>query len=101
MFVYNITIKVDTNIADEWLQWQKEINIQQVLDTGLFYDHRIFKLLDQDETDGKTFVIQFFADNRKDYERYMQYHSADLLDKTKKKWGDQFITFRTLLQAVQ
>ena len=101
MFVYNITIKVDNLIADDWLQWQKEINIQEVLDSGFFYDHGIFRLLDQDDTEGKTFVIQYFAHSRKDYERFVQYHAATLFEKAKEKWGHHFITFQTLLQAVQ
>jgi len=42
MFVYNITIKVDNNIEEEWLRWQKEIHIPEILSTGFFYDHRFF-----------------------------------------------------------
>lgn len=80
MIVYNVTLKVDNNIVDEWQQWQQEFYIKEVLDTGLFYDRRFFQLLDQDEAEGKTFVVQYFANNRKDYERYIQYHVPALLN---------------------
>ena len=36
MFIYNITIKVDNRYADEWIQWQKEIHIPEIMGTGLF-----------------------------------------------------------------
>lgn len=101
MFIYNITIKIDNNIVDEWLRWQKEIHIPEILGTGLFYEHRFFELLEQDETEGRTFVIQYFAYSRKDYDKYIQHHAPALRDKAIKKWGNQFIAFRTLLQAVQ
>jgi hypothetical protein len=101
MFIYNITIKIDNDIVDEWLRWQKEIHIPEILGTGLFYEHRFFELLEQDETDGRTFVIQYFANTRKDYDTYIQHHAPVLRDKAIKKWGNQFIAFRTFLQAVQ
>ena len=100
MLVYNITTKIDSNIVEEWMQWQKEIHIPDVMGAGLFYEHRFFELVEQDESEGKTFVVQFFAKARKDYDKYIQHHAPALRDKTIEKWGDHFVTFRTLLQTV-
>jgi len=100
MFVYNITTKVDNIIEEEWILWQKEIHIPEILGTGFFYDHRFFKLLDQNEDEGKTYVIQYFALERKDYEEYVRKYAPALREKAFKKWGNQFITFRTLLKSV-
>ena len=59
MFIYNITIKVDNNIAEEWLQWQKEIYIPAMLDTGFFMSIVFINCLNRMKTEGKTFVINF------------------------------------------
>jgi hypothetical protein len=101
MLIYDITIKIDNNIADEWLQWQKDVHIPEVFGTGLFYEHRFFELPEQDETEGKTFIKQYFANNGKDYDKYIQHHAPGLRDKAIEKWGNKFIAFRTLLQTVQ
>ena len=101
MLIYNTTIKIDNSIINEWLLWQKEIYIPRMLDTKLFYDHRLCELLEQDESEGKTFVIQYFADNYNDYDKYIQYHSTGFYNMAIEKWGNQFIEFGTIMQIVQ
>jgi hypothetical protein len=100
MYVYNITIKVDNKIEDEWLLWQKEITIPEMLSTGFFYDYRFFELLGQDVTDGKTFVAQYFALSGEDCEMFTDQYAEHLREKAFKKWGDHFISFRTILKSV-
>ena len=39
---------------------KKKFIFLKYLATGFFYDHRFFKLLDQDEDEGKTYVINIF-----------------------------------------
>ena len=101
MLVYNITTKVDNDIEEEWLLWQKEIHIPDVMNTGLFYDHRLFKLLGQDETDGKTFVIQFYSGDKSLCETYIKEYAEKFTKKTENKWGDKFFVFQSLLESVQ
>ena len=69
--------------------------------TGLFYEYHFFHLLEQDEAEGKTFVIQFFANSLHEYEKYIQLYAIELRKKTIAKWQNQFIVFRTLLQTVK
>lgn len=101
MFIYNITAKIDNDIEDEWLLWQKEVYIRDVMSTGLFYDHRFFKLLEQDESDGKTFIVQFYAENKSLYETYIKQYSQRITKKTLQKWGDKYFVFQSLLESVQ
>ncbi len=100
MFIYNITIKVDTAIANEWLLWQKEIHIPEIMETGLFHDHRFYELLDQDESEGITYVLQYFTIERNNYDKYLHHYAPLLREKAIQKWGNQFIGFRTLLKEV-
>ncbi len=101
MFVYNITVKVNTDIEEAWTFWQKEIFIPAVMNTGLFYKNEFFQLLEQDESDGKTFVIQFFTTERSQYDQFIQDHLFNFNNVASGKWGDQFIDFRTILRSVK
>lgn len=101
MFLYNTTLKVNNNIVDEWLQWQKEIHIPEILASGMFYDYNFFELLEQDIIEGRTFIIQYLAHNRKNYNDYMNHQAPFYLSKEIKKWGGQFVSFQTLLQAIK
>ncbi len=101
MFIYNITLRVDHAVLDAWLQWQKEIYIPRIMATGLFHEHRFYQLLEQDETEGKTFVTQFVTNSKTGYNKYLQDFNPQLQKETFAKWGDQVISFCTLLQNVQ
>lgn len=100
MIVYNITIKVTPAIETAWLRWQQEEHIPEVMASGFFSGHRFYKLLDQDEAEGITYVVQFFADNMQAYQTYIETVAPALRLKTQDKWGNQFIAFRTVMQAV-
>jgi len=100
MFIYNITTKVNHSILEEWMQWQKHIHIPEIIATGLFYDHRFYELLEQDEEEGRTFVIQFLAHSKEDYKKYLHDFAPSLRKESEKKWADNAISFRSLLKNV-
>ena len=80
MIIYNVTVKVDHEIKDKWVEWMTVEHMPELMETGLFIDCRLSQLLEQDETDGKTFVAQYFCKDYKDYERYISDHSAKMLE---------------------
>ncbi len=100
MIVYNITVKVTWKIADEWLAWQQEKHIPEMLATTLFATHKIFRLLEQDDEEGPTFTIQFFFTSVNEYEEYIHMHEASLRKKAVDRWGNQSISFHTAMQLV-
>ena len=101
MIVYNITLKIDPEIESEWVQWQQQEHIPEVMATGLFNEYRFFHLLEQDETDGITYIVQYFASSMDDYKHYIENFAPLLREKALSKWGDRFIAFRTIMQLVQ
>ncbi len=101
MFVYNITFKVEHEFLDDWIKWQKEIHIPAILDTSCFYDHRFYELMNLEEEDGRTFVIQFLAKSKSDYNRYQNNFAGALRHRAIEKWKDHVVSFRTLLKNVE
>jgi len=100
MIVYNVTIKVDPSIANDWLTWLQEEHVVEVLETGCFTDAKIMKLLEVDDSEGPTFAIQYFAENRSQYELYIEKFASTMRQKSFDKWGNKFIAFRSLMQVV-
>lgn len=101
MIVYNITNKVRWNILEAWLQWQVEEQIPAVLATGLFDEHRLYKLLEQDEDEGPTFVIQYITSSVERYGRFAAEYAQVFQLEGWDKWGDGFIAFRTLMESIE
>lgn len=100
MIVYNITIKIDADIEKEWIQWQKEEHIPEIMATGCFEKYQFYKLLEQDEEDGKTYIVQYFAKSKEQYNKYVTDAAPLLRQKATQKWGNQFIAFRTTMEVV-
>jgi hypothetical protein len=100
MIVYNITCKVRWEILEGWLSWQLGEQVPLTLATGLFDDHRFYRLLEQDEEEGPTFVIQFLTSSRERYERFSSEFEQGLKQVGWEKWGNGFIAFRTLMESV-
>jgi hypothetical protein len=89
-----------SNIKTEWLEWLKEIHIPEVLATQCFYDAHIYQLLEVDETEGPTYVVQYKAESKAAYNQYIDKYASSLREKSFQKWGDAFIAFRTIMQVV-
>jgi hypothetical protein len=100
MIIYNVTIKPDWSIHDEWLQWMQQEHIPEMLSTQLFYKHKMLRLLEVDEAEGPTYAVQYHAHNIDDYHRYISEFAATQREKGIRKWGDKFIAFRSLMQIV-
>ena len=101
MIVYNVTIKVNWTILEEWLVWALEKDVPAVLATGLFEGYKFFRLLEQDEVEGPTFVVQYFTPTLENYQQYMLEFAPARQEESRNKWGNAFIAFRTIMSLVE
>ncbi|MFY8129067.1 MAG: DUF4286 family protein [Chitinophagaceae bacterium] len=100
MYIYNVTIKLQWQIHDEWLAWMKQTHITNVLNTKCFTDYKMVRLLDIDEDEGPTYAVQYFCNSLNDYEHYINNFANSLRQEGTEKFGNKFIGFRTLMQIV-
>jgi hypothetical protein len=100
MIIYNVTIKVDRSIASDWLTWLQKEHIPQVLETGCFEEAVVHRLLETDDEEGPTYAIQYKAESKSQYNRYIEIFAPVLRDKSFEKWGNRFIAFRSVMQVV-
>ena len=99
--IYNVTIKVDAAIADAWLEWLLKEHIPDVMRTGCFTSNKVVRLLEVDDSEGPTYAIQYNAESKADYNRYIEMHAPAMRQKSFDKWGHRFIAFRSVMQEVK
>lgn len=99
--LYNVTINIDHSIASEWLKWMKEIHLPEVMSTGKFTGYRMLRLIGDEDSGGITYAIQYTAADMNHYDQYRTEFAPLLQAKTKEKFGDKFVAFRTLLEIVE
>ncbi len=101
MIIYNITVKVDWSVAEDWVKWMQEIHIPDVLNTRCFEKHQLVRLLQVDETEGPTYATQYYVLALSQYDYYLQHYAPYFRRQIKEKWGEKYIDFCTLMQVVE
>ena len=100
MIIYNVTIKVQDSIHEEWLSWLREEHIPEIINTGCFTHANIMELLEINTSEGPTYAVQYIAESKALYNLYIENYSAEMRQKAFAKWGDQFIAFRSVMRIV-
>mgnify|MGYP000480177010 CR=1 FL=1 len=101
MILYNVTIKLETSVHEDWLAWMKTKHIQDVIDTGCFVSCRLSRLLAQNEGDGLTYSIQYLSPSMKDFHRYQAHFAQALQKEHTQKFAEKFVAFRTMMELVE
>jgi len=97
MIIYNVTVKVDNDIQERWLQWMREEHIPAVLATGRFSGYKLCRILHQEE-DGVTYAIQYFCPDMATLQQYAAREAPGLQAEHRERFKDQYIAIRTLME---
>ncbi len=102
MIIYNVTCNLDVKLAPSWLNWMMEEHIPEVMQTGCFTDCKVLKLITEAaDNQGVNYAIQYTAGSMEDYVKYRDNFGPVLQQKTKEKYGDQVLAYRSLLEVVK
>ena len=100
MILYNITYTVATDIEDDFVSWMKTIHIPDVFATGLFTEHRFYRLMNSTNDGFTNYSIQFFAESTAKLIEYENRYANALRYETQARYGEKALAFRSLLEAV-
>jgi len=101
MIIYNVTIKITKEAHDDWLNWMKTVHVPDVINTGLFVDASIRKLLYVEKDDGITYSIQYRLTEMDKLHEYQEKYAKALQADHTERYKDQFVAFRTLMTEEQ
>jgi uncharacterized protein YdaT len=99
MYIYNVTINIDTSVHDKWLQWMKEEHIPAMLDTGKFSKALMTKVKVEEDMGGITYSVQYRTDSKATLEKYHT-EDAHTLQAQSKPFEGKFVAFRTELEVI-
>ncbi|GAB3824257.1 hypothetical protein GCM10028895_32290 [Pontibacter rugosus] len=100
MILYNETISIDNTVAEEWLQWMKEVHIPAVMGTGYFLGNQISRLMHEIANDGTTYAVQYTCRNLQDLEEYQNNSEAELEARHHNRYNGKYVIFRSMLEVV-
>ena len=99
MYIYNVTINIQEDIQEKWLEWMKNEHIPEMLATGKFSKALMSRVMVEEEMGGFTYSVQYTTQNKEMLQKYYEEDSARLRAKTRPFEG-KFVAFRTELKIV-
>lgn len=100
MILYNTTYSVASEVAADWLRWMKLFFLPAVMATELPVGHKVLRLLTEVDNGGETYSVQLNFTSMEDYQAYLETHADLLRERIQHRFGNQFVSFDTLLKEV-
>lgn len=99
MVIYSVTLNIDEEVHEDWLNWMKNHHIPDVMSCGIFKEHRFLKVLSRnDGEEGYTYNIQYSCPSMKELDRYQKEYAPKLQEEHQQRYENKFVAFRTLLE---
>ena len=100
MIIYNVTINIDNDVHDEWLNWMKDKHIPDMLATGKFTHAKMTKILVEEEMGGTSYSVQYTCQNKATLERYYRENAEEMRKDGLTRFPNKFVAFRTELEVI-
>ena len=99
MYIYNVTINIQEEVHDQWLEWMKKEHIPEMLSTGKFTKALMSRVMVEEPMGGITYSVQYTAENLEMLKQYYE-EDADRLRGRSKAFEGKFVAFRTEMEIV-
>lgn len=100
MLLYNVTFGIDKAIESEWIAWMKEHYISSIMNTGLFVEYKMYKVLTHDDETSVSYSVQCFAKSIEDVLSYLNNYAPQLTELHRERFKDKHVAFNTLLDEI-
>ncbi|MEY4604565.1 MAG: hypothetical protein RIT43_1857 [Bacteroidota bacterium] len=100
MILYNVTVSIDPEIGEDWLEWMRTKHIPDVMATGCFLESRISRIHGEEEG-GLTYSIMYLCPDQHKMDEYSEIHAPELQKDHSQRYAGRFAAFRTFLSVIE
>lgn len=100
MILYNVTLTLEHEIHEAWLDWMMNHHLAEVMATGMFIGYRVSKLLIPDNPDQVTYTAQYLCESQEKLDLYRTAFAPALQADGIRRFGDKMLAFRTVMEVV-
>ncbi len=100
MIIYSVTVHIDDEIHDKWVEWMRIKHIPAVMNTGCFLEAR-FSRVNANVESGVSYSVQYLCSNEETLNKYANEFAADLQKEHREMFNDKFEAFRITLNVVE
>ncbi len=100
MILYNVTVGIDKEVEQDWLDWMRNEHIPKVLNTGAFSSYKMYKVLSHEDEETISYSVQYFSDQLLKVDQYFKIHASILSEELRKRYENRHVAFQTVLQEI-
>jgi len=100
MILFNETVSIENAAAPEWLKWMQETHISAVMATTYFVKYQIARVMEDEDTGGTTYAVQYFARHMEDLLEYNRQHDQAMQANMQARYAGKYAAFRTVLEVI-
>lgn len=100
MVLFSLTVNIDKQIEEEWLEWMRESFVPNLWLTGYFQEKRFLRLLNETENDGVTYSLQLTVNSLTRAKEFEANHLQDFRQILYGKYTGRLVDFYTILETV-
>ena len=71
-----------------------------VMEKELFFDYKIYRMLNETENDGLTYSVQFFSDSLEKVNTYLENFAPKIVEAHNLAFRHRHVSFMTILESV-
>ena len=102
MILYNITINMDTDIAEACLDYLKRCYLPQATQSGVMFSPKIHKILPYDDASAQSdsYAIQFNVKNVDTLNYWIEHEGQGISKQLVEHFGNKVVGFTTVLEEI-
>lgn len=100
MIVYSVTVAIDPQIEEDWVNWMKSVHIPDVMNTEQFVDFRFCKVQPIEGITEISYNISYRCKSEAHLEHYQENFAPQLQKEHTERYQGRFAAFRTLLNQI-
>lgn len=101
MIIYSVTVSIENELADDWLQWMQAVHIPAVMATGYFKGYTLQQVLEPVvDPDRINYNVLYEVESRETLEDYQQTAAPALQREHQKRYGENALAIRVVMNRL-
>lgn len=98
MLLYNVTVTIDLDVHEDWLQWMRQVHIPEVMATGMFVSSRLCRLIGHEHEDAEIYTAQYLVADMAQLIRYRDEFAPELQRRHQARYDGKYAAFRSVME---
>ena len=99
MIIYNVTVTIEAELRETFMDWMLTTHIPEVLDAGYFLGYQFHEMLEPPPEHGHvTFSVQYRCESLEHSPASQQEAAPRLRQDVKDKFGNRYAAFRSVMR---